>query len=59
MIDPHGERVREFYRKQGEVRERERIIADVEKLRPQIDANGVQWFAQFNVIIATIKGETK
>lgn len=26
MIDPHGERVREFYRKQGEVRERERLI---------------------------------
>jgi hypothetical protein len=26
MIDPHGEPVRENYRKQGEVRERERII---------------------------------
>jgi len=26
MIDPHGEPVREKYRKQGEVRERERIV---------------------------------
>jgi hypothetical protein len=26
MIDPHGEPVRENYRKQGEVRERERIV---------------------------------
>jgi hypothetical protein len=31
MIDPHGERVREFYRKQGEVRERERIIALIKR----------------------------
>jgi hypothetical protein len=31
MIDPHGEPVREFYRKQGEVRERERIIALIER----------------------------
>jgi hypothetical protein len=30
MIDPHGERVREFYRKQGQVRERERIVALLE-----------------------------
>jgi hypothetical protein len=26
MIDPHGEPVRENYRRQGEVRERERIV---------------------------------
>jgi hypothetical protein len=31
MIDPHGEPVRENYRRQGEVRERERIIALIER----------------------------
>jgi hypothetical protein len=31
MIDPHGEPVRENYRQQGEVRERERIIALIER----------------------------
>jgi hypothetical protein len=30
MIDPHGEPVRENYRRQGEARERERIIALLE-----------------------------
>jgi hypothetical protein len=30
MIDPHGEPVRENYRRQGEVRERERIVALLE-----------------------------
>jgi hypothetical protein len=31
MIDKHGEPVRENYRRQGEVRERERIIALIER----------------------------
>jgi hypothetical protein len=31
MIDPHGEPVRENYRRQGEVRERERIVALIER----------------------------
>jgi hypothetical protein len=31
MIDPHGEPVRENYRRQGEARERERIIALIER----------------------------
>jgi hypothetical protein len=31
MIDPHGEPVRENYRKQGEVRERERIVELVKR----------------------------
>jgi len=31
MIDPHGEPVRENYRRQGEVRERERIAAEIER----------------------------
>ena len=31
MIDPHGEPVRENYRKQGELRERERIIELLQK----------------------------
>ena len=37
--------------------ERERILSEVEKLRPYIDANGVNWFAPFNNIIKVIKGE--
>jgi hypothetical protein len=37
--------------------ERERILGEVEKLRPYIDANGVNWFAPFNNIIKVIKGE--
>jgi len=32
MIDPHGEPVRENYRKQGEVRERERIVELIKRL---------------------------
>lgn len=39
--------------------ERERILAAVEKLRPHIDENGVNWIPQFNTIIAAIKGENK
>ena len=39
--------------------ERERILAAVEKLRPYIDENGVNWFPQFNTIIAAIKGANK
>ena len=31
MIDPHGEPVRENYRRPGEARERERIIALIER----------------------------
>ena len=31
MIDSHGEPVRENYRRQGEARERERIIALIER----------------------------
>jgi hypothetical protein len=31
MIDPHGEPVRKNYRRQGEARERERIIALIER----------------------------
>ena len=31
MIDPHGEPVRENYRRQGEARERERIIGLIER----------------------------
>lgn len=31
MIDVHGEAVRENYRRQGEVRERERIIGLIER----------------------------
>jgi hypothetical protein len=38
MIDPHGERVREFYRKQGEVRERQRLI------KLLTDADNVEYF---------------
>jgi hypothetical protein len=39
--------------------ERERILAAVEKLRPHIDENGVNWIPQFNTIIKAIKGENK
>ncbi len=39
--------------------ERERILADVEKLRPRIDENGVNWFASFNKIIKAIEGDNK
>ena len=39
--------------------ERERILAAVEKLRPYIDENGVNWIPQFNTIIKAIKGENK
>jgi hypothetical protein len=31
MIDPHGEPVRENYRRQGEARERDRIAAEIER----------------------------
>jgi ribosomal protein L37E len=37
--------------------ERERILCEVEKMRPYIDSNGVNWFAPFNNIIKVIKGE--
>jgi hypothetical protein len=51
MIDPHGERVREFYRKQGEARERERIIKLLE--------DNLAAAAPKPDIIALIKGEMK
>jgi hypothetical protein len=43
----------------GAVQERERILTAVEKMRPYIDENGVNWFAPFNNIIKAIKGENK
>lgn len=54
-----GDAVRDNYRREGAKAERERILAAVEKLRPYIDENGVNWFAPFNTIIAAIKGENK
>ena len=39
--------------------ERERILVAVEKLRPHRDENGNQWFAQFDTIVAAIKGDNK
>jgi hypothetical protein len=69
MIDPHGEPVREFYRKQGEARERERIItAFVQRYRTHIvevidRGMGETYKSHDNcpqcVAIALIKGETK
>ena len=38
MIDPHGEPVRENYRRQGEVRERQRLI------KLLTDADNVEYF---------------
>jgi|694.fasta_scaffold100745_7 hypothetical protein len=57
MIDPHGEPVREKYRKQGEERERERILALLEETR---DCKS-QWDYEVRIgeIIAKIKGENK
>ena len=39
MIDPHGEPVRENYRRQGEVRERQRLIKLLK------DADNKEYFA--------------
>jgi hypothetical protein len=71
MIDPHGEPVRENYRKQGEVRERERII---DLFRSQAERNqtpcehasnpesgrcgGCHYFIAPEDVIALIKGES-
>jgi len=60
MIDPHGEPVREFYRKQGEARERERII---KLLKETFGTLGIQMQVG-SYIFATdletlIKGEQK
>ena len=54
-----GEQTREFYRRQGELRERERILAEVEKLRPITDSKQQVFFAPFELILAAIKGENK
>ena len=62
MIDPHGEPVRENYRRQGEARERERIIELLQKqlIAEQKSYNQRTWIIQgLPVAIALIKGETK
>ena len=43
----------------GRDKERKRILDAVEKMRPYIDENGVNWFAPFDNIIKAIKGENK
>lgn len=74
MIDVHGEAVRENYRRQGEVRERERIIKLLEEHAEQEFADNYarddgtyhedvcNLCAKWNglgVAIALIKGENK
>jgi hypothetical protein len=71
MIDPHGEPVREKYRKQGEVRERERIVALLEtalanqtkviEQRPSRSDSDVRHTIcrTYQEAIALIKGENK
>ena len=56
MIDPHGEPVRENYRRQGEARERERILALLEATA----GCKSQWDYEIEIgkIIAILKGET-
>lgn len=58
MIDVHGEPVRENYRRQGEVRERERIIKLLEN--PKCKPNDHDYNGGCNCdVIARIKGENK
>jgi hypothetical protein len=71
MIDVHGEPVRENYRRQGEVRERERIIALLENAlanqskviesRPsRLDTDVRHTICRtYQEAIALIKGENK
>lgn len=71
MIDPHGEPVRENYRRQGEARERERIIELLENEsrnceRAGLWANGQELREQLQELhlgltaaIALIKAENK
>ena len=54
MIDKHGEQVREFYRKQAEARERERIIKLLEEKN---DCTGCFYGDCYCAAIALIKGE--
>ena len=57
MIDPHGEPVRENYRKQGEVRERERIIKLLEDNFYPLDYARWQADELMDEIFRLIKGE--
>ncbi len=57
MIDPHGEPVREKYRKQGEVRERERIIKLLEDNFYPLDYPRWQADELMDEIFKLIKGE--
>jgi len=69
MIDPHGEPVRENYRRQGEVRERERIITAFVERYPNhfvelIDRGMGETYKSHDncpqcVALALIKGENK
>jgi hypothetical protein len=56
MLDPHGEPIRENYRRQGELRERERILA---LLETTIGYNS-QWDYEIEIrkIIDALRGET-
>jgi hypothetical protein len=56
MLDPHGEPIRENYRRQGEKRERERILA---LLETTIGYNS-QWDYEIEIrkIIDALRGET-
>jgi hypothetical protein len=57
MIDPHGEPVREKYRKQGEERERERIIKLLEDNFYPLDYPRWQADELVDEIFRLIKGE--
>jgi hypothetical protein len=57
MIDSHGEPVREFYRKQGEARERERIIKLLEDNFYPLDYPRWQADELMEEIFKLIKGE--
>ena len=71
MIDPHGEPVRENYRRQGEARERDRIVALLEmalanqtkviEQRPsRLDTDVRHTICRtYQEAIALIKGENK
>jgi len=51
----HAERVRDFYRNQGAAKERERIIALIEKIK----FAPACFELDVDALIAIIKGETK
>ena len=56
MIDPHGEPVRDYYRKQGADAERERIIKLLEQ---HLGYGDSEWDSSVMAVIALIKGENK